>query len=177
MALSVLTACAGRSETSFEPIPPQESLIRVDHPDFDRARALHSIHRDPATCNFWYVTEVNGPQALGVVVASRMQPGHEVIAQPTQAWIRGIISHDYRLAWGAEGETKAPSGPVRYRLFRMGDVRGPAFACVGFSRRRGAATDEGRPRDIAYGYFCRHGDRPLESATAERMLASVALGR
>lgn len=173
MALSVLAGCLGRADGAFETITPERSPIRVHHPDFDPDRAVHSVHRSPANGNVWYVAEVNGAQAFGAVVASRLQPGREAIAQPTQAWIRGIIGPEYRLAWGTSGETATSAGPITYRLFRMGDVRGPLFTCVGFSQRRGPPPDDGRPPNVVYGYFCLDGARPLDPALAEGMLASL----
>lgn len=175
LLLLLLAACAEPAGPEFRPLPSERALVRVDHPAFDPQASVHSVSRDPGTGTAWYVNEVNGSEALGVIVASSMAPGHEAISRPTEEWVRSIIAPQYRIAWGTAGEAATSAGPVPYRLFSMGETDGPSLACVAFSQRRGSPGAGGQPRDVLYGYLCRYGSRPLEPSIAEDMLAAVSV--
>jgi hypothetical protein len=173
--LMLLAACAKPAGSEFRPLEPERALVRVNHPALDPQASVHSFSRDPGTGTAWYVNEVNGTDALGVVVASSMAPGHAAISRPTEEWVRSIIAPHYRIAWGTAGEAATSAGPLAYRLFSMGGTDGPSLACVAFSERRGPPGAGGQPRDVLYGYLCRYGTRPLERAVAEGMLAAVSV--
>lgn len=176
LVLILLGACAAPPEAGFRPLPSQQTIIQLAHPAFDPGSSIHSVSRGPGTDAAWYVSEVNGAQALGVIVASDMPPGQEAVQRPTEEWVRSIIPSRFRIAWGPAGEATTSSGALSYRLFSMGEaVTGPVLACAGFSRRAGPVSAAGLPRDVLYGYLCRYGSRPLGRAAAEDMLASISL--
>jgi hypothetical protein len=176
LVLMLLGACAGPPEAAFRPLPAQQTIIQLTHPAFEPGASVHSVSRGPGPGAVWYVSEVNGARALGVIAASDMPPGREAVQRPTEEWVRSIIPSRFRIAWGPAGEATASSGALSYRLFSMGEaVTGPVLACAGFSRRRGPVSASGLPRDVLYGYLCRYDSRPLERADAEAMLASISL--
>jgi hypothetical protein len=176
LATLVIGACVSPPGPAFQPLRSEEAVLEVAHPAFDAASSVHSASRDTETGAIWYVSEVNGVAALGALVASAMPPGQEVVQRPTEEWVRSIIPSRFRIAWGPTGTASSPAGSLPYRLFSMGEADdGPVLACVGFSQRRGQANALGLPREVLYGYLCRHGSRPLAPDVAEEMLASVSL--
>ena len=147
-------------------------MISFDHAGFDPKLAEYVVQRDPRSDNAIYVARFAGPDAVALLAALKTGPSYVVEERATESYIADLLE-DAKPDWGESGHVAAPGGAVPYRLFRLPDK---SASCVGFRRLIGQPADDANHRkDVVFGFFCQTAGRPLSTASAEDLIATISL--
>jgi hypothetical protein len=167
-----LVACQGMDEP-HEPsvVGAEESLIRFKHPDFASDQGFYTVERYPRSGNQLHMARFLGVDAVAMLLIYKTSASYVVQERATEAYVAQLMDGK-ELDWGETGSAASRLGAVRYRLF---DVVGQPFSCVGFGQTVGDTSDDrGRRSDVVAGYFCQENSRPMSAESAEDLIGRVS---
>jgi hypothetical protein len=164
-----------RAQYEPQPIEASRSMIRFEHDGFNPQQAKHTLHHDPTSANDVYVAELAGADAFATLVAYDTGPGFVVQERPPEAYVADLMREDLELTWGESGVATTRAGRAPYRMF---EIVGQPFSCVGFGQAQGESSDDrGRKSNLLFGYFCQRDARPMTAETASDLISSASLSR